>query len=156
MAKKGRFFLRAVIVDALGEKLFARAALPVDKDRGVRGRRLPHDAEKGLHAPVVADDVVQVELVEKLVLEHQVVFKELDLVGRIVHDEEELVLFEGLFQVMERAELRRLYCGRDGAVGGHDDDVARDGSGISPLSVSPCLPYRAAADPSGRSRRWCS
>ncbi len=122
--KEGVVLSRAVVVDALCEELFSRTAFSVDEHGGVGGRHLSHDGKKGVHAAVIADDIVEVKLVEKLVLEHQVVLEQLHLIHRIIHDQQELVLFQGLFEVVECAQLCRLYGGGDRAVGGHHDHVA--------------------------------
>ena len=50
----------------------------------------------------------EVEPVEKLILEHDVVFGEAHLIYRILDDEEKLILLEGFFQVVKGPELGRL------------------------------------------------
>ncbi len=98
----------AVVVDALCEKFFSGPAFPVNENSGVRGGSLSHDREDGSHAAVIAHDVVQMELVEELVLEHQVVAKEPDLNHCVVEHQKQMVLFEGLFEIMECTKFGRF------------------------------------------------
>ena len=122
--EKGVILSRTVVMDALCEKLFSRTAFSINEHGGVGGRHLSHDSKKGAHAAVIADNIVEVKLVKKLVLEHQVVLEQLHLIDRVIHDQQELVLFQGLFEVVECAQFCRLYSRGDRAVGGHHDHVA--------------------------------
>ena len=111
-----------VQVDGPGDQLLAGPALALEEDRAPgRGGRLDQ-LEDGLHGLALADDVGEAEALAELVLEADVlVLEALALEGLLEH-EQEIVVLEGLLDVVEGADLH----GRDGrldrAVGGDDDD----------------------------------
>jgi hypothetical protein len=84
-----------------------------------------HDAEHVLHRPVGAHDVVEPEAVAELLAEHPVLAHEMGPLHGPAQDHQQLVLLEGLGQVIESALAHGVHGAVDGAVGGHEDHEGR-------------------------------
>ena len=115
--------LRAAIVDRARDHLLAGAGLARDEHRAPRlgddfGR--PDDL---LHPPAAADDAVVIELGVALADEVPVLGAQALVLERAAGDDEQLVDFERLLQVVERAELHRLDRALDRRVRGHHQDL---------------------------------
>jgi len=109
-------------VDGLGHQLLARAGFAGDEHGAAAGGGLVDQVEHPQHGLAPADDVVGGELVLQALAQKQVLALGLGVLGGLVHGEHELVVGEGLGDVVQRPELHGLHRALDAAEGGHDDD----------------------------------
>ena len=124
---------RAKLVDRLGQKLLAGAALALDQDSRPRRRHLPDDVHHLLHRLRLADDVLEPELFVELLLERLVFALEGAQLERAGDAGLELVnLHPPLGQVVVSTLLERLDRQLLRAVGGHQDADRRLGQRLGP------------------------
>ncbi|GBD29002.1 hypothetical protein HRbin32_00086 [bacterium HR32] len=111
---------RALVVDGPGEDLLARARLPVDEDRGVRGRHRRGHPQHLLHLRGRAHDALELEARPQLLVQLAVLLPELLVLQGAADLDHQLVLLEGLGDVVEGAVPHRLHGHLQGGVPGDD------------------------------------
>ena len=117
---------RAVGVDRLGHQLLAGAALAHHQDRGARRRRLGDQAEDLLHPLALAHDLGEARLVPERGAQLAVLVLQAALVEPVAQDVEDLLVLEGLGDVVEGALLHRRDGGLHRGVGrDHQHDQVR-------------------------------
>ncbi len=115
--------LAAPVVDGARHELLARAGFADDQDGAARLRddaRRPNDL---LNRPAPADDAVVIELLVALGDEVVVVRAQAPQLDRALRDDEKFVDFEGLLQVVQRAELHRFDRALHGRMCRHHEDL---------------------------------
>ncbi len=115
--------LRAVIVDRARDHLLAGSGFPRDEDRALRSRDDFGRADDVLHPPAAAHEAVVIEVRVALADEISMLGAKPLMIERAADDDEELVDFERLLQVVERPELHGLDGALDRRVRGHHDDL---------------------------------
>ena len=114
---------RALPMNGAGDQLLAGAALAGDDDGGGRPRHLRDETVELLHLGVLADQLVEVVLPRQLRAEERHFALQRALLERAPHQREQIVLVEGLGQVVEGAQLHRVDGGADGLDRGDQDHL---------------------------------
>jgi hypothetical protein len=130
-------------VQRAGDKFLARAALAVDGDgAGQRGDSADH-VEHFLEGAAVADHVLDARAAGLVLAQGSVFALEALLVDGALDAQLDLVVLEGLLDIVKGAEAHGLDSALDGAVCGHHD--GRRSRGRSPGATRAC-----ACRPRGR------
>ena len=119
-----RFVLaQAVVVDGARDQLLAGAAFAGEQHRRIGRRALRHQPVDRLHLRARSDDVLEPVFRGHLALEIDIFLQELPPFERALHYQLEFVRFERLGDVIEGAELHRLYRRVDLRQAGDHNDV---------------------------------
>src|SRR5438552_1496036 len=113
---------RAVVVGRVGDQLLPCAARAADEDRQVGVRHLADYVEDALHRGALADQAPELVRARDLLLEEPERAPHLHAVEQALHDQLDLVVVEGLGDVVGRAQLHRLDGDLLRAEGGDHDD----------------------------------
>src|SRR5882724_10336854 len=113
---------RAVVVERVGDQLLPRAAGAADEDRQIRVRHLADHVEHALHRRALADQAPEAIRARDLLLQEPERAPHLHAVEQALDDQLELVVVEGLGDVVGGAQLHRLDGDLLRAEGGDHDD----------------------------------
>src|SRR5438874_2671370 len=113
---------RAVVVERVGDQLLPRAARAADEDRQIRVRHLADHVEHALHRRALADQAPEAIRARDLLLQEPERAPHLHAVEQALDDQLELVVVEGLGDVVGGAQLHRLDGDLLRAEGGDHDD----------------------------------
>src|SRR5579864_571362 len=118
----GHLALRALIMDGPGDQLLAGARFARDEDRAARLRHGRGSPDNLLDRPAAAHDAVVVVLLFAFRDEVVVLGPKPLVLDRAPDDDEKLIDFEWLLQIVRRTELHGVDCALDGRVRGHHHD----------------------------------
>ena len=121
--------LRAARVNGARDQLLAGAGLAGDQDRALGLGDELGLANDVFHRAASSDDAVVVELFVALVQQVALMRAQPLMLERAPHDDEQLVDFEGLLQVVERAQLHRFDGALDRRVRRHHQNLRALGFG---------------------------
>ena len=119
--------LLAAIVNRPSDELLTGAGLARHEHCGLRVGDAVDPIDDRAHRRTAADDAIVVELLVALAAEVPAFRAQALVVERAPHRREQLVDFERLAQIVERAQLHRVDRAVDGRVRRHQDDVRRVG-----------------------------
>jgi hypothetical protein len=114
---------RALPVDGAGDQLLAGAALAGDQHRGRRARDVGHEMVELFHLRMSADDLAEVVAALELRAQVDDLALERAPLERPAHEREQLVLLEGLGEVIEGAQLHGGHRRADRLHRGDQDDL---------------------------------
>src|SRR5438876_2551035 len=112
----------AVVVERVGDQLLPCAARAADEDRQIGVRHLADHVEHALHRRALADQAPEAIRARDLLLQEPETAPHLHAVEQALHDQLELVVVEGLRDVVGGAQLHRLDGDLLRAEGGDHDD----------------------------------
>ncbi len=120
---KGLFRARSRKMDMPRDQLFAGARFALYQHGAGHGHRATGALENIAHGRTFSDDVAQGHGLVNKARQHLVAAPQFMPFTGARHDQEQLVLVKGFFEIVGGPFFYRGHCGFYGGVGGHHDDV---------------------------------